>query len=1241
MGVNVVQKWQHLDNNTPTKKAVDQFLPNPSPTYLGQPSHSPMAYRPPHLRNRGGGRGRGDHGQFLTTLLEVLKTCRTELSLMPQTPQTRRRSGSGTSTIAATFSTTTTTTPIRVSSGSSSSSSDGKISSSSGSSLQRLSTLLEANGGIVSSLQQSHRDDLAGILDSLLSGFRRLSSSSISVVEMERAGGNDGNDGNRVLMEEGPRLLAALIKTLKLESRKMSSILKVMCLRLLPKLLDEAERNGPADSGAPAKTILRTISSTLGLLRELLPPAGVSPGGTLAPKLISTIRRCYGFGGGVAVRRAGVNSSSRSDRLKADNDRHRVAGIHGAIGERPKTPAADEGKDKFNTPGSSNTSSIRRMRSAHTFSPFSRYDDCSSVGCIMGDCGKERAGGEALMPCSATSILHGAPIKMGPVRRGGAGIDVPADGEQSWGSNRSFSLFRPLLLDSNARVRATAAEARYCLECIWRSSPVASWNGSLTNMLPRKIALSAALWGMGGANDVCANGSRGKTTPSGDSHFKESAPALAAEVLAKLFAEEGAGQRGDDGSARSGGGGGGGPHSPSSMVMIPSSLSPGRSGLSLGAKISGALAAAHLVAQRTPYSRILLPAWRSKKKKNKTPRGRRGGGENDINDAKEKDGKDHDEPDPAPPAPPGLLPLLVVALYRVLEKGVCVEPNEKREEEGGEGATTTAGPPQRKSYHKNKRSKLYQSTGSSSSSSTTALKKQLFGTLAATFEAAGGRNQHQRCPRLAKLLTFASFSWPTVLLPLLPASSDSPEGALLQIAVLRRPPLQETDDARRSFMGCMLSRLAWGGRGREPGGDGKTLKSQQQQQQQQQHRLQEVLLVILRIARGYREALTEEWRRVGRHGEESLLARTLQAALRREQKPSVKVLLSTDAQKQLLEIAEKGFRSAIPPVRASACKFVGVVYTYIPAAVRFHSMYAKAVGQLILRLLENHESVVSVRLRACWAIANICDPTLSGLRPNADNESVAAASVRTASPSPSPPLPAAAGGDDSAEGQLRKHPLSRLLSRKTLLSLSAALLGATWNATYAIGNVLANPTLRDATGNPSVYLAVENLITGLLQLVVQKGGENMDNFKIPTVGHFGRISCFAQALQCLIRAVESYTPAKSESFIEVQYDGQLRARLYVGLCWLIVLTDGVTGSQGGGGMPQNSRAMINAALSKERSSSLLSRLEEEITGLKSAQKPEDWNPNAAHLMSEFRLGAAPSLPLFVRAASVLRDRLKL
>ncbi|GAB5358042.1 hypothetical protein AAMO2058_000424900 [Amorphochlora amoebiformis] len=474
--------------------------------------------------------------------------------------------------------------------------------------------------------------------------------------------------------------------------------------------------------------------------------------------------------------------------------------------------------------------------------------------------------------------------------------------------------------------------------------------------------------------------------------------------------------------------------------------------------------------------------------------------------------------------------------------------------------------------------------------------------------------------------------------------------------------------------------------------------------------------------------------------------------------------LSHGIQKDFIRMANMSFESRIPPIRTAACRFIGVIFTYSKVPEIFPTLFIEGLTLVIESLSEQKEPVLSVRIRACWAIANLCDPDLqesltnlqespkiSGKYPNKLRESsmpwktsenpmtkllppsyfsrvfrlllqaakgnpklhpnairalgnlchtlqisqprhleksqdtrplaVSGASLRlsgisrnveSAKPRDSSYIASRESLEVSREGKLNHKGESRESEGESRKSEgesrksegeSRGLIGfwlqvcetleqrlntgtegkaqskTTWNASYAIGNLLSNPwlpiTLRDSRRAGEL---VQRIIYRLLSFIPQT--DQSSNYKIriqavgaisriPSLKHFGAIEVYVKALTTIINAVQVYNPTNETSFIKVQYQGQLRAKLFCGLCHLSTLCVNTS--------DREERNRIAQVLTPAVTTRLIKSLQSELDGLSAAKLPKDWDPNSAQLMAEFRLSAAWAIPLFRRAIKALKD----
>ena len=378
----------------------------------------------------------------------------------------------------------------------------------------------------------------------------------------------------------------------------------------------------------------------------------------------------------------------------------------------------------------------------------------------------------------------------------------------------------------------------------------------------------------------------------------------------------------------------------------------------------------------------------------------------------------------------------------------------------------------------------------------------------------------------------------------------------------------------------------------------------------------------------------------------------------------------------VLAIIRDGCGSRLPTVRASACRCIGVIGTYSSVIHAYPKFFQFAVASAH-RMMVEAEAVASVRARACWAVANITDSDLQiGI---SDGDSAAAASQSTPKTPRAHPLQrllapgellrliesllkmSAQGGpqrllpnalrslgnvaawiagpssDDARtaamwericstlHGQLAPAATRREGSAKTL-----------WNATYAVGNLFSNPALPAALGAAEgVRSAHEQTLARLLELAADAKAKNFKVrihaagaiAKLPTLAHFADAKMYERALRTLVSAARGFTPSRTGTFAEFQYQGVLRAKLYLSLCHLLVLS--AAASPGSDEYRAVRQALGNQA------QDLVRVLGEELKGLESASEPQFWNPNASQVLSEFRLAAMPSLQLFKDARAAL------
>jgi len=374
----------------------------------------------------------------------------------------------------------------------------------------------------------------------------------------------------------------------------------------------------------------------------------------------------------------------------------------------------------------------------------------------------------------------------------------------------------------------------------------------------------------------------------------------------------------------------------------------------------------------------------------------------------------------------------------------------------------------------------------------------------------------------------------------------------------------------------------------------------------------------------------------------------------------------------LLNMGLKGLKSKHPSVRAGSCRFGGVICTYTEIIKDFTQQTHELFWGIALKMREESteqigEKYLSVKIRSCWALANICDPNIkinihrdspllamvkeekfveicrlllncldqnSKLHPNAIRGLGNICHLLKVSGKTSISI-----AGSKVSGGFVKILLSicSRLKKRLKFDTDAKDVGkkSTWNASYAIGNLLSNPTLPSVLSNShEASEAIHDVIIVLCQIV--EGKTHKSNYKIrihaagalariPSVAHFGKYKGFLVALKTLIVATIGYNPTKRLSFVEVQYEGKLKAMLYSALSHQLILC----------AEEKNQRQKIGEILMPKKKI-LLRCLETQIAILgKKSANPMDWDPNSEQLLDEFRLYSSGILPMIRKAKEVL------
>jgi len=99
------------------------------------------------------------------------------------------------------------------------------------------------------------------------------------------------------------------------------------------------------------------------------------------------------------------------------------------------------------------------------------------------------------------------------------------------------------------------------------------------------------------------------------------------------------------------------------------------------------------------------------------------------------------------------------------------------------------------------------------------------------------------------------------------------------------------------------------------------------------------------------------------------------------------LLLKQSTQQQLLDLCLGALRDPAQSVRTAACRCVGVLGPWRSVLTGYRSFVTAAIEQCLQLLSSDDENTtVTVRIRAGWALANLCDvPSLNRQPPPASS----------------------------------------------------------------------------------------------------------------------------------------------------------------------------------------------------------------------------------------------------------------
>ncbi|KAF9175295.1 HEAT repeat-containing protein 6 [Mortierella sp. AD010] len=320
-----------------------------------------------------------------------------------------------------------------------------------------------------------------------------------------------------------------------------------------------------------------------------------------------------------------------------------------------------------------------------------------------------------------------------------------------------------------------------------------------------------------------------------------------------------------------------------------------------------------------------------------------------------------------------------------------------------------------------------------------------------------------------------------------------------------------------------------------------------------------------------------------------------------EESPSIKALgcdcisnLSSDAFSGLPSRLEMSIMSLVlgtaldehPSARAAACRAIGVFILF--PSLREDSTHAVDLASTVLGLCQ--DSNLNVRVRASWAVGNLCDSLV--LLKTSDQEhmldeiltlSLWTRIIKTALMICQDHEKLKSNGIRAIGGLLRvtfegilereRHSLVKDAVYALIKHMEQGSLKGRWNACYAMQNVLLNPHFPIGSTAGTSYALDSNMVSwtrdvygALLQAIQQS-----KNFKVrinacaalavpKTRAKYGDQAMVRKMIQVLMAAVQNLDEEQVEhAYGEFQYRGQFESKLLRCLDHLLQITCGVAG----------------------------------------------------------------------------------